>query len=115
MREKCDLPILAVLRLSGVRNLKTSFQMRSLVVCHCLCLLCMALLSQGKEHMANDSTEHHDHDHHDHDHDHHLKEVVDHDDHEGHDHSSHEHDTHADRAHHPAHVKLEDGDTVDYR
>merc|ERR1719225_39210 len=61
--------------------------------------------------------EHHDHDHHDHDHDHdhHMKEVVDHDDHEGHDHSSHEHDTHADRAHHPAHVKLEDGDTVDYR
>ena len=87
-----------------------------LVVCHCLCLLCMALLSHGKEHSANDSgAEQHDHnhvehEHHDHDHDGH---------HEGHDHSSHEHDTHAERAHHPSHVRLEDkggsGVVEDYR
>lgn len=75
-----------------------------LVVCQCLCLLCMALLTHGKEHTANDSAEHHDHNH---DHDHH-QDDHDHDHHEGHDHSSHEHDTHAERAHHPSHVRLED-------
>ena len=68
------------------------------VVCHCLCLLCLALTAHCTEH--NNTTDHH-HDHHDHD-------GHDHDGHEGHDHSDHEHDTHSERAHHPAHVRLED-------
>jgi cation transport ATPase len=71
-------------------------------VCHCLCLLCLALLTHCEEH--DNSTEEH----------HHL-EGSEHE-HLGHDHSSHEHDTHAERAHHPAHVRLEDARHVeDYR
>ena len=64
------------------------------VVCHCLCLLCLALTAHCTEH-DNNTTDHH-HDHHGHE------------GHEGHDHSDHEHDTHSERAHHPDHVRLDD-------
>ena len=89
---------------------------------HCLCLLCLALVTRGKE--AANTTDHQ-HQHQAEDHNHHEDAV---DKHEGHDHSSHEHDGHdhdnheddedghEQDSHHPPHVRLEEGGMVeDYR